>query len=98
MTGGEIPQSAALAEASLDSLSEAINRFDARIGAGAGALAEPGARRDLDQIIAANRAMREKWEALEKTSGGKAPRAAGAATKTPLGRRIAGKTLEDLGL
>lgn len=94
---GEIPPSDALSEVSLNSLTESIDRFDARIQAGTAALSEPGARRDLDIIIRNNRDLRERWAALEAASGGKAPRAV-AATKTPLSRVISGKLLDDLGI
>lgn len=85
-----LPRSDVLAEVSPDSLSEAIARFDAAISAGTHDGVE--AKRDLRTIIIGMRAQRERWEKLEASGtvkiGGKAP----------LGRKIVGKSAEDLGL
>lgn len=93
---GSIPHSDALAEVSADSLSEAIARFDAAIAAGTHESEE--AKRDLRQIIVGMRAQRERWEKAEQAAGGKVRAAGAAGGKVPLGKRIVGKSAEDLGL
>ena len=73
MTTGEIPQSAALAEADPDSLSELMSRDP-----------EGYQRQDLDAIIAALRAQRERWQKAEAegTTRSKATRVSAAVTKS----------------
>lgn len=82
MTAGEIPQSAALAEAETDSLTEVMSRDP-----------EGYSRQDRDRIVEALRAQRARLAAVE-ASGGK-PR--GATAKLPLSSS-ATKPIEDMGL
>lgn len=87
---GEIPPSGALAEATLDSLAEAVARFDSHIQGGS--QSSPEARRNLARIIAANREMRVRWEAAERE---RPQRASSGAVKVPLERKSA-TSLADL--
>lgn len=92
MTNGALPASTALAEATPDSLSEAIARFDRAVQAGTHGSSE--AKKDLDSIITASRAQRTRWEAAAKESP---VRGAKGAMKVPLGKKIAA-SLDDIGL
>ncbi len=95
-SSGEIPRSDALSEAPLDSLAESIERFDRRISAGETTGA--GAEADLDRIIESLQVQRLRWEAAD-AAGEKPQKAARASSaKVPLGKKIVGKSLEDLGL
>ena len=85
---GNIPPSDVLSEVSLDSLSEAISRFDSAVQAGT--QSSPAARRDLSRIIQANREQRERWEAAEKDRPARGQ-------KVPLGKRSS-TSASDLGL
>lgn len=87
---GQIPASPALTEANPNSLAEAISRFDAAIQAGTHSSQE--ARSSLDQIVAALRQQRIRWEAAEADKPQRA-----AKGKVALGRKI-GVSLDDLGL
>ncbi len=93
-TSGFIPSSDALSEASSlgDSLSEAVSRFDAAIVGGTQDSAE--ARAALRRIIEANRQQRERLR-LAEAAGTAAPQ---RSAKQPLGSRLVGAKLTDIGL
>ena len=59
-----IPSSSALEEVTLDSLSEAISRFDHHIKSGT--QGSPEAKRALKRIIEDNREQRVRWETTER--------------------------------
>jgi hypothetical protein len=81
---GEIPQSTALAEASLeDSFTELFSRDP-----------EKQSRQDRDKIVAGLREQRERLAAAE-LAGAKTPRAKKAVS---LDKPVIGESLEDLGL
>jgi hypothetical protein len=89
---GQLPASTALAEATPDSLAEAISRYDAAVASGQHGAAN--ARQALEAIIRGMRDQRARWEAAEALQPIRAPRGAG---KAPLSTKISA-SLDDLGI
>lgn len=80
----EIPQSSALAEASVESLTELMSRDP-----------EGYAQQDIIRIIEAHRAQRLKWEQMEKDAPQKKEKT--RADQVPLLKKASG-TADDMGL